>query len=40
MIYQKTTYAHRVRQDNPETKVIIAAPAVSEAFLRNLSLSV
>jgi hypothetical protein len=37
MIYQKTTYANRARQDKPETKVSIAAPAVSEAFLRNFS---
>jgi hypothetical protein len=40
MIYQKTTYANRLREDRPETKVIIAAPAVSEAFLRNFSPSV
>jgi hypothetical protein len=28
-------YANRIRPDKPETKVIIAAPAVSEAFLSN-----
>ena len=30
-------YANRIRPDKPETKVIIAAPAVSEAFRSNFS---
>lgn len=33
-------YANRIRPDKPETKVIIAAPAVPEAFPSNCSPSV